>query len=454
MKKLLLKLLLVVPIFAAGITMGQGVPNVYQCPFVNGNQCKVEYDMAHGAHIMYSYPYGGQNHFSLTDVTSTTTDVRLLTSYYINDFEIFEDYVIFCGHTFANEGLIGWFKINDFFTGLQSAFVDHTLTVLGLSDLADIEVYRDVNNYVHIAGVGSSSSSPLPHNIGFEAFGTFPMGMKYRVASFYTDVYDLTVTDNYVVYVGNYDSTGVTLYSFPKNDIFSPGLHPSVCFPVSIIPQVIEPISPENLRIVHTIQDSVATISYRVEVSSMIPIVVASQNMVLRTYDVGVTNIQMVDAYKMTLPGHSYSDWGEVAEFKYDKALRTYYALYKMHWSPSSSVDVVAEFDLSSGTPTSIHNYYSPLPNTNMTGFCLKNSPYYTVCGFDTPNYFSYYWQGEHGSIINNCVMEELMPSTMLPNVVEKSITNVHSITSFVPLNFSAVPREPQAGYGNGLICE
>lgn len=453
MKKLLLKLLSLVPVLAAGISLGQGLPNVYQSP-ANGNQCKVEYDVSSRNHIIFSDPYGSYNHFSLTDITNSTIDVRQPSSYVINDFEIFEGYVIFCGHTFANEGLIGWFKIDDFFNQNQSAYVDHTLTVLGLSDLADIEVYRDVNNYVHIAGVGSSSSSPLPHNIGFEAFGTFPMGMKYRVASFYTDVYDLTVTDNYVVYVGNYDSTGVTLYSFPKNDIFSPGLHPSVCFPVSIIPQVIEPISPENLRIVHTIQDSVATISYRVEVSSMIPIVVASQNMVLRTYDVGVTNIQMVDAYKMTLPGHSYSDWGKVAEFKYGKALRTYYALYKMYWSSSSYVDAVAEFDLSSGTPTTIHNYYSPLPNINMTGFCLRNSPYYTVCGFDTPNYFSYYWQGEHNSIINNCVMEELMPSTMLPNVVEKSITNVHSITSFVPLVFLAEPREPQEGYSNGLICE
>lgn len=451
MKKLLLKLLSLVPVLAAGISLGQGLPNVYQSP-ANGNQCKVEYDVSSRNHIIFSDPYGSYNHFSLTDITNSTIDVRQPSSYVISDFEIFEGYVIFCGHTFANEGLIGWFKINDFFTGLQSAFVDHTLTVLGLSDLADIEVYRDANNYVHIAGIGSSSTATP--NMGFEAVGTFPLGMKYRVAQFWSNVYDLTVTDNYVVFAGEYDIRCIILYSFPKNDIFSPGTHPSILFQLgTAIHDIKDPASPTDLRIVHICQDSVATLSYRLEQNSA-STAVPSRNMSLCTYDVGATNIRMADAYKMTLPGSFPGNWGEVAEFKYDKALRTYYALYKMHWSLSSSVDVVAEFDLSSGTPTSIHNYYSPLPNTNMTGFCLKNSPYYTVCGFDTPNYFSYYWQGEHGSILNNCVMEELMPFTQLSRVEEKSITNVHSITSFVPLNFSAVPREPQAGYGNGLICE
>lgn len=227
MRKLLLKSLSLVPIFAAGITMGQGLPNVYQSP-VNGNQCKVEYDVSSRNHIIFSDPYGSYNHFSLTDITNSTIDVRQPSSYVISDFEIFEGYVIFCGHTFANEGLIGWFKINDFFTGLQSAYVDHTLTVLGLSDLADIEVYRDANNYVHIAGIGSSSTATP--NMGFEAVGTFPLGMKYRVAQFWSNVYDLTVTDNYVVFAGEYDIRCIILYSFPKNDIFLQVLIRQFCF--------------------------------------------------------------------------------------------------------------------------------------------------------------------------------------------------------------------------------
>ncbi len=450
-RKVLLLLMLLLLLVKSGECFGQGLPNVYS-NYINGQLNKIEYDPATGNHIQYSVISGSENHFLLTDITNTTIDVKLLTNYNISDFEVFEDYVVFCGRTLSNEGLIGWFKIGDFFNQGQSVYIDHTLNIRGLNNLSDIEVYRDSDNKIHVAGIGYTSSQPNMYNKGFEAVGDFSSGMNYRVATFESDIYDLAITDNYAVFIGHRDNTNILLYSFSKNNIFSSGSHPIFMFQTDYSAlQIHEPIAPENLRIVHITQDSVATLSYRLDLDPASPLVVLSQNIVLRTYDVGISHIQMTDAYKMTIPCLTGTIWGGIKEFKYDKAMLTYYALYKM----DNVIDYVAQIDLSSGVPPWIFNYYdAQMGNIHTTGFCLKNSPYYTVCGYDLDNYFIYYWQGEHTSAINSCVNYEPMPFANIPIVEGKDISQSQIVTGFIPLVFSSEERESREDFNNDLYCE
>lgn len=445
-QKLLLLLMLLLPMVSAEVCNGQGFPMIYK-NVTNGYLNQIKYDCVTGNHIMYSTSLANENHFSLTDITNTTIDVRISTGYIIKDFEIFEDYVFFCGNTSLGEGLIGWFNINDLFYASLPAYTDNTLIVSMISELDDIEVYRDIYGKIHIAGLGSNTTF---NSIGFEAMGDPLTGMQYRTSVFQFPVHDLTITDRFIVYAGDYAQRGITLYPFPKNDIFSSTIfHPSVYFQTTT-PYTVEPDVIDNIEIIHTEGDCVATLS-RYTVNNPFGINL-SQHLALRTYKVNDSIAVMTSAYGMPYP-YIFSTSRNIREAAYDPNLSTYYVLHKFPIASSMNIYAVTELDFSAGIPSYIHNYYSSYTAIPMYGFCLTHSHYYTVCGFDPSNHIPYYWQGIHSSPIGNCVYDQPLSLKVLDNEDGKDIGSSIVISGWRPLVFQDEEVGLEHTTDSELIC-
>ncbi len=135
-------------------------------------------------------------------------DVKVSDNLKVRDFEIIDGLVFLCGESSGGSGFLGWFDINDLFYAGGTAQIDQTLSALGLLTLDNIEVYHDTTGAIRIAGYGVYSYYALNVTLyrAFEAVGTPVAGMQYRTmdlwcAGPFADIADLTVTDNFVVYL-------------------------------------------------------------------------------------------------------------------------------------------------------------------------------------------------------------------------------------------------------------
>ena len=459
MKKHLLIIYMLLLIGVPSVSLGQSLPIIYKNP-TNGLVNKIRYNNSTGKHIMYSFPYG-ENHFALTDISNTAINAKIASGQYvINDFEIFEDYVIFCGRTYSSEGMIGWFHIDDLFMAGVPAKFDPTLDVLGIASLENIEVYRDDKKNIHIAGYGVGYSGTTTIYKGFEAVGPTLTNMKYRVETFPDEVCDLTVTDNYVAYVGPFSSIvfgsfGVMLYMFPKNDMFyntyfSTAYYQTAYHYPSTDPgwwsvlYIQEPLYPSKLKITHVDKDTVATLSYKlrrdpyppVPPSTVIPATI-SHDMVLRTYDLSTlasgNPVVMHSAYDMIFNGFPSLD---MYAFEYDPMQKTYSVFQQLSYPSTPADNVVTQIDFQSGVPSWIPNYYWTYPNLPLSGFCLSGSPYYTVCGYDPISYATYFWQDQYTSTPTNCINKEMLPFSSIAVEDEKMDIYPSTATGWVPLNY------------------
>ena len=215
-----------------GMTYGQ-TGTLYRVPF-GGVDNIVRYEPVSGWYVAYSRVAGNENHFSLTGL-NTLLDVKVADGLKVKDFEILDGLVFFCGENGSGSGFLGWFNISDLFYGGGSAYIDQTLSALGLLTLDNIEVFRNPSTgNIHVVGYGVHAPMTFYKDYrAIEAVGLPTTGMQYRTLDLwcwgvYGDVSDVEVTDNFVVYLSSarnqacpdYVGIGITLQPFPKYDMF------------------------------------------------------------------------------------------------------------------------------------------------------------------------------------------------------------------------------------------
>ena len=292
MNKIIKHTTLLFLLLSCGIAHGQtGI--LYKVPLLGRSQI-VRYYPGSGKHIVYSESMAGDNMFSITDMT-TLTNVMIGNGLKITDFEIIDDLVFFCGES-GGSGILGWFDINSLFYAGGSAYIDQTLSSLGLLTLDNIVVYHDTTGTIHIAGYGVHSYVGPNFKLyqAFETVGDPATGMQYRTldlwsTGLYGDISDVVVTDNLVVYLQPdrkqvckpYVGIGVMLQPFPKYDMF--GTPPfyyhffqmsyiahkydafgnSYVVPINSDPYNYYPNDGINPKMVHSSGDNIAVCTYR-----------------------------------------------------------------------------------------------------------------------------------------------------------------------------------------------
>lgn len=446
-KKFILLLFVLLLTGGRDVCLGQ-TPVIYKNP-TNSMGNRIRYDNLTGYHIMYSNPMG-DNHFAITDISNTITDVKVSNGYTVEDFEIFEDYVVFCGNNSVGHGMIGWFHIDSLFNHSEPAHFDDNLHILGIVSLEDIEVYRDDKNKIHIAGYGVDNGSGGLVYKGFEAVGPTFYNMMYRVETFADEICDLAVTDNYVTYLGPdppgyYGSIGIFLYVCPRNDVFGNPNIPFFFYQTSShypatwdIPWVYEPLYPSNIKIVHVNQDTVSTLTCR-EVNSpgSEHTNIISTSMVLRSFDLSAlasaSPVVMHSAYEMV---YNINQTPMIHDFKYEPIQYTYSILQNSMNLGGYQVETVTQIDFHSGAPSTVPNYYWPYSNITMEGFCLSGSPYYTVSGHDNSSHATYFWQDQYGSVPENCIDMGMLPFSITSVSGEKWELLPSQVTVWKPLVF------------------
>lgn len=458
-----------------GMSYGQNTGFLYKNG-IDGWQNMIRYCKNYDNYITYSCGAAGtENHFAITDIQSIMIDAHIASGYYVQDFEILDNYVFFCGYNATGSGFLGWFDINDVFydTGTPGrAYIDETLSMYGIEWLDNIAVYYDGQRKIHIAGVGHHIVAGVPAGYkAFEAVGTIPNNMQYRVADLIGSGYmpKLTVTDNYVVYVSDEKNScgtgiGYMLEPFPKDDMFASPTHPTFFFQTVVAATCIPPNAYDPylmFDIAFKNQNTIAICNYRCGFSTYY---IGSCNysidnnfeFVLREFDLAplLSNnpIQMISEGRAILP----LNVGSIRKLAYDQRTKYYITLFRNEVSAGVDEDGILAMDYSSGSvPTTAQATYQQAYSSGfLWDMCLNGSSRYTASGFDWSSYHNYYfWQDDIISNASSCANyinynvvnnngDEPKPDVCLSNVV-----------GWIVLNF--IPNmDPEIHVdNNGLLC-
>ena len=445
---------------------------------IDGWQNMIRYHNSSGRYITYSWSGAGTaNNFATTDIYSSMIDAHVASGYFVQDFEILDDYVFFCGYNASGSGFLGWFDVNDVFfsTGTSGrAHIDETLSLYGIEWLDNIEVYYDRTGRIHIAGVGQHIASGVPSGYkAFEAMGTSPNNMLYRVADLNGGVNmpKLTVTNDFVVYVTkeyNVCGTGigVTLEPFPKDNMFPMPTHPTYFFQSVVTGLGILPIAYDpylDIGITCKEKNTIAVCNYRCGFSSqpdpMAGCTYSIDNnflLVLREFDLDpllVNNpIQMITDSRVTLP----LVVSQIRKLAYDPLTKHYITLFRNEVSPGMDEDGIMTMDYSSGAAPSWAQttYQQAYPNGLLCDICLDGSSRYTASGFDWSSYHNYFfWQDAILSNAYNCA--NYINYSVMKNGVEvhKEYHCLSNVVGWIALNF--IPNMDSEIHQeiNSLIC-
>ena len=459
-----------------GMTYGQGTGYLYRNN-IDGWHTMIRYYNSSGKYITYSWSGGGSaNDFAITDIHSSMLDAHVASGYFVQDFEILEDYVFFCGNNASGSGFLGWFDINDVFYSLGTpgrAHIDETLSMNGIEWFDNIEVYYDKLGRIHIAGVGQHVVSGVPAGYkAFEAVGYTPNSMQYRVADLYGTglMPRLTVTDDFVVYVTgelNVCGTGIgyMLEPFPKNDMLASPTHPTYIFQtivtgLGIPPTVFDPYL--NIGITHKESNTIAVCNYRCGFTfPPLPLgcsytIDNNFEFVLREYDLApllsANPIQMISANYVKLPlGVS-----EIRRLAYDPLTKYYITLFNNEVSLGVSEDGVMTMDYSSGSAPSVAQttYQQAFPNGLLRDMCLDGSSRYTAGGFDMTSYHNYFfWQDDVLSNAYTCANYINYDVVKDDVAVHKEYEELSNVVGWIALNFIPNIAPVIQGDNNSLIC-
>ena len=444
---------------------------------IEGLQNMIRYHKNSGKYITYSWGGGGTaNHFAITDIHSNMIDAHVADGYFVQDFEILDDYVFFCGYNASMSGFLGWFDINNIFygAGLPGATqIDETLSMYGVEWFDNIEVYYDKYGRIHIAGVGQHVVSGVPVGYkAFEAVGYTPNTMQYRVADLYGSgsMPKLTVTDDFVVYVTgekNVCGTGIgfMLEPFPKNDMFPLPSHPTYFFQTIVTgsglpPQLYDPYL--NIGIIHKGSNTMAVCNYRCGLSTYPEPPVCNYSidnnfvLLLREYVLAPllssNPIQMVSASGVKFPlGVS-----EIRRLAYDPLTKHYIILFNNEVAPGAYEDGVMTMDYSSGaSPTMAQTtYQQAFPNGLLHDMCLDGSSRYTACGFESfSNFLYFFWQDDILSNAYTCA-NYIDYNVVKENVaVHKEYEYMSNVVGWVALTFIPNIEPVIQTDNNSLIC-
>ena len=480
---------------------------------MDGKDNMVRYDPYSGFHISCSQPgTNGDVHFALTDL-NMHIDVFVATDLIVRDFEIIDRLVFFCGERAGTgSGFLGWFDIDSLFYLNGNAHVDLTLSLLGLISLDNIELYHDQGGSIHVVGYGKMDCpwTPTPPDgcappylyLAFEAVGTLATGMQYRVLELqdhacYSEVVDMAVTDNYVVYLERNRSQechyhygfGITLQPFPKFYMFPSPPYPYFYFETTTCTTLYVPgtihayVVPFNddpylvaPKITHTTEDEVAVCSYRRDFDyntwlgdTTLPCggwmyySSAPTSLAIRTYDFSpllINNpVPMTNAASAPMtPG----DVEGIDGFRYDSQKMHFVVLHRQKNSTSVYEHAVTTIDYSSAVlPTIVNSYYQTALNTITQwlpcSLCLTAQNEYTVGGYykASGSYEYIYW---HDDIVNPatgmCDVKVAYSMKPLPTMVAKNEENYNTPTAWSPLVFlNVIPMDRVESFCT-IICE
>ena len=316
----------------------------------------------------------------------------------IRDIDVFGDSAYFCGQTLSSNSVFG---LVDLIT--MTVYFDSSW---GLTSLDNIEVYRDATSNIRIVGYGKL----VGDYIGFE------YNVPTSIFWYYNLPYlprDLTLTDNYSVFVGDCSPAGITneivIQTLQKNLVFPPSSY--MPYNTYLLGTATEEESYKyHLRVVDIGNDYIATLTHRYTNGSGV------FNMVIREYDVSNTatdyDIPMTASYRSQ---YTYSAI-DFYDFQYDVSSMTYTVFHNYEVSPSSYQDVVTRIDFSSGVPTSVCSDHLALPYQVMKSMSLSDSAMYVVYGYDVTSKANVFWKdSQNSNVPGGCSNYDYMPFDVIP---------------------------------------
>lgn len=413
----------------------------------NGEQSIVRQDPSTGRYVSFSLQAGTDAHFALSD-NIQMYDVKVSDNIRVTDFEILNKMVFFCGDDFVNHsGIFGYFNIDSLFFYNGRVHIDATLSALGMLTLDNIEVYCDPScNEIHVAGYGHSPTSSNADML-FEAVGHPTTGMNYRTmqvpsTGWYPNIVDMTITQNYAVFLsqnmldGSYlSSIGVELYPFPKFAMFD--THPfttdffqfgGTIYAGTMAMRHTNPYY--QPRIVHYDNDKVAVLSHGIVtyISTVLPSI---GELSFHTFDLSPlsagNHILMTSAHSVSLPNPNVYN---IVDVQYDYGLLQYLVLHQYQTSTGNIEYGITHIDCSGGSfPSSVVSECpQPFNSYNVWfpgGFCLDPGSRYTVVGWFRSTPYSYlFWQGDIVPGLFGCVVKYIYPTT--PDLVCESKQDIY----------------------------
>lgn len=470
---------------------GQGISILYQSP-IQGHDNIIKFDYASTFHISCTQRSLFDVHFIFTDLNQII-DILVAKNIRVKDFEIIDRYVFFCGDNYGGSGILGWFDIDSLLYFGGSAHIDNTLSALGLESLDNIELYHGQGNSIHIAGYGSApipSSYPPSYctckNIAFEAVGHPTTGMQYRTLDLAKDgcvnnIVDMTVTDNFVVYLEWFRSTeccenfgiGVCLQPFLKNNMFASSPFPYYYYETTshqtayaldgspyVIPENDDPCTTPP-QITTTFEDEVAVISYRRDFDIITwprdPNLDcggcsnrSNTYLAFRTYDLSPmlynnpVPMTAASSAQLSYPGEVSSIDG----FEFDATTEHFVVLHRHETSFGIMEHAITTIDYSTHTPPPlISSYYQTAVDTRTqwkpNSLCLTFANEYTVGGeYLVTNHEYMFW---HDAIVapnvGICDMQINHMMKPIPTMVAKPEYNTNLPTSWTLLLFVCEPQ-------------
>ena len=453
-----------------GMAYGQGTGALYKNSF-DGWQNMIRYHKRASNYITYSWALmGSQNHFAITDIMGLIIDANVTEDYFVNDFEVIDGYVFFCGQNASMSGFLGWFDIDNVFYGTGRVHIDETLSLHGIESLDNIEVYRDGLERIHIAGVGQHiAPGGFVGFKAFEAVGDPLAGMQYKVADLSSrdENPTLTVTEDYVVYVSRIvnaasinDGIGIVLEPFPKDNMFPTPTHPCYLFQTvgytscsgTLWINAWDPYLPQ-IEATSKKGNTIAVCSYRRYINCNVMTDVYA--LVIREFDLTpllVSNpIQMTTDSRISLP-FSVSD---LKELKYDTISQNYIVLFYHEVLSGIWRDAILKADYSSGSalsPVRV-DYQSAYTNWSSWSLCLDGSSRYTASGWDSTYNIYHFWQDDVLSINGDCTEVNWYIVDKKEPGIDKKEPESSNVVGWYNLNFMP-NREVELYYdNNSLIC-
>jgi len=388
----------------------------------------IRYNPTTGHHVTFSGNGTGELHFTTSNLLSTTVDVAIPIHCSINDFDILDNYVFFCGKSEGGNGLFGWFKIGGDEANASDVYIDTSLNGLAIDELIDIEAYYLWGN-LNIAGYGIENhpSGAIRYKY-INIYGTPGLWMTACSGDLPLTITDMDVTETKAVYVGYLPSGEMALVPFTKNPFGGTGKFYTFHLSSTNSTEPYDP-TPLTLKVAHTYYDNFVTIAYQEETYAY-----AAPNYHLTVREYKASNyIPMLRAFRMQCP----QPFNQIKECQYDSIGENLYILNSSSAIPSSpnSLEGVSKINLSA-FPTNLIETDLVLSNLSPMSLTLPSSGHYTVCGHNTANGSSFVWQDEYYSVTQQpCTDKVIRENTIVNTVNENEVLWNSNISSAVVLS-------------------
>ncbi len=360
-------------LFASSIPVAAQGDEIYEVPGLNSKKSIVRYWKGM-EYIVYTED-GSTSSFSLVDYSSMSCATFSSASYLgVNDFEIAEDSVFFCGFDGTNP-IFGYFDIANlfstsnglFFTSIGGWISTSSMTQERITELTKLVVQPFLPGF-HVYMIGKAeyqiSGNPVVHNRCIVDMYYDGTQWKYQFSQEQGSVYyydDIVLTAGFLEVVGHKNgSSGYynTQYNHPPNNatpIFNfPPVYATYYYAGGIQCYFNDPYRPvlaTHLRGNYYVMVSYANVC-------LSGIYVNDRGTVISIFD-GTPNC--VHRYFIS-QGYADSAKWEFKDIRYNKYTKKLYLLQEMSHPVSGSLSsVICEFDIGTGGAiTSSKAYYEP----------------------------------------------------------------------------------------------